>query len=456
MSKTFRSLKEATVLCAFCLLLLTWAIAAASPIVTLIVGLAEIAVLNYFVGKRDVLYPAFVFSVIWALVSVAFFFCPIPIDPLHWKTILIFLGGDAALSAGVLAGNRSITGKEIVHPPATDHPQARNVLLALTVGLTSVFLIIIVHTAGSLFSLGVQALIALNAPDSRLADAGSASSTIIMSGGLLPVLTLWILLIENERRWKVAVCLVCALLFPLIVTQRGLVMVAFCGALTLMLLKKRDRSFRKMARPLGFAAIGIVGVMGAMSLTKYWVQEPGGISVTKGIWQYIAGPLAAFDHAVYHPGEYSDQPAAVFAQVLNPAARLGLVRYESWLQLDGSSLDRFVNVPFPANVYTAYKPYYEDFGLTGCLLAFALIGWIEGQLFYRAVRGGRFAMLFLAQLAGPLMFTTFDDLFHGFSRHLNVFIFAVLYFGLLSRFRVTLVGKMRHAVNEETQGQFEV
>jgi hypothetical protein len=193
-----------------------------------------------------------------------------------------------------------------------------------------------------------------------------------------------------------------------------------------------------MSTPLGIAALGIVSLMSVMSLTKYWVQQPVGASISTGAWWYITGPFAAFDYAVYHPAEYEDQPAAVFAQMLTPMSHLQLVRYRTSMEVDGSALDRFVQVPFPANVYTAYKPYYEDFGALGCFAAFAFFGLIEGQFFNSAIRGNPFAMLFLAHLSGSLMFSTFDDFYHGFSRHFNVIVFAIGYFWIMKRKKVRI------------------
>jgi oligosaccharide repeat unit polymerase len=215
-------------------------------------------------------------------------------------------------------------------------------------------------------------------------------------------------------------------------------MVAFCGAVTLLLLKTSDRSLARTAKPLGLAALGILVVMGSLSLTKSWAQNPEGYTAIDGVWMYIAGPIATFDYAIYHPEAFRDQPAVVFAQVLTPLSELHLIRYQTFQEKEGSKLDKFVYVPFPGNVYTAYKPYYEDFGLTGCLIAFGSFGLIEGYLFFRAVRGNRYAIFFFAYLAGALMFTTFDDNYHAFSRHLNILIFALGYFWLMKRKRVRL------------------
>ena len=72
------------------------------------------------------------------------------------------------------------------------------------------------------------------------------------------------------------------------------------------------------------------------------------------------------------------------------------------------------------------------------LVAFMLFGFIEGRLFYASVRGNRLAISCFAYLANALMFSTFDDFYHSFSRHLNIMIFLIGYFWLMKRVRIRL------------------
>lgn len=422
---------------------LVWIAFNPSPGIILLLGLTAMTYANYVIGGRDVLYPAFTYTSIWGLVAFAYDVCPIQVDRLGLKTVAIFLAGGAAFSIGSFLGNRPLIRAKYVEPGEKkspkncDNPQARNLLLGCTILVTILFLIQIIRLAGGISGLNLSFLLWLNSPWGPLEQLDPLTNLIVGSSGFLAVLTLWVLLMEEKSRWKIALCVFCVCLFPLFVTQRGLVMVTFCGCITLFLLKRRDRSFRKMAAPLGIAALTIVSLMSLMSLTKYWVQS-GQFSATNGAWMYITGPLAAFNYAVYHPAQYEDQPAAVFAQVLTPLSQLQLIHYRTSMEVDGSALDRFVQVPFPANVYTAYKPYYEDFGALGCFTAFTLFGFIEGIVFYSAIRGRPLAILFLVHLSSSLMFATFDDLYHGFSRHLNVLVFAVGYFWILKRVRFRL------------------
>jgi oligosaccharide repeat unit polymerase len=406
---------------------LAWIAVNPSPGIVLLLGLTAMTYVNYVSGGRDVLYPAFTYTSIWALVAFGYALCPIEVDKLGSKTVAIFLAGGAVFSIGSFLGNRPLVPtKHIEHgeirtPQNRDNSQARNLLLCCTILVTILFLMMIIRLAGGISGLNLSFLIWLNSPWGPLEQLDPFSNLIVGSGGFLAVLTLWVLLMEEKSRWKIALCIFCVCLFPLFVTQRGLVMVTFCGCISLFLLKRRDRSFRKMAAPLSIAALTIVSLMSLMSLTKYWVQS-GQFSATNGAWMYITGPLAAFN----------------YAQVLTPLSQLQLIHYRTSMEVDGSALDRFVQVPFPANVYTAYKPYYEDFGALGCFAAFTLFGFIEGIVFYSAIRGRPLAILFLVHLSSSLMFATFDDLYHGFSRHLNVIVFAVGYFWILKRVRLRL------------------
>ena len=421
-----------------------WEVLNPSPSLLLMLGLGLISYINYLVGARDVLYPAFMFTTIWTLVSGIYYFCPIDVDPLGAKTVSIFLAGAASFSIGGFLGNRPLirarsSDRSAQFPVAnSDNPQARNILFAVTLSATILFLFLVIRLAGGISGLNLSFILKLNSPkDTPLEYADPVTKIIAGSGGFLPVLTLWTLIMEERRKWKIALCAICAILFPLFVTQRGLVMTALCGCVTLFLLKTKDRRCGKMVVPLGTTALGIVVLMGAMSFTKYWVQS-GELGVTTAVWRYIAGPFAAFNYAVYHPTEFEDQSAAVLTQVITPLANLQIIHYRTWEDIEGSPRDRFVEIPFAANVYTAYKPYYQDFGAFGCFAAFALFGLIEGALFYSAVRGNPFAILFLVHLSTSLMFSTFDDDYHGFSRDLNVIVFAVGYFWIMKRIRFSL------------------
>src|ERR1035438_8302542 len=75
------------------LLLLLAVYTATATAAVLLLGFLALAYVNYFLGGRDVLYPAFTFTAIWGIVAAVYCFCPIEIDPLGWRTITIFLGG---------------------------------------------------------------------------------------------------------------------------------------------------------------------------------------------------------------------------------------------------------------------------------------------------------------------------------------------------------------------------
>ena len=109
-----------------------------SPTTALLFGLLVLSYLNYLVGGRDVLYPAFTFTAIWAIVAALYRLFPIEIDSLGWKTVLIFLGGSTSFSLGALIGNRPLIRKksevrEEEKSKLPDNPMARISLLGYTV-----------------------------------------------------------------------------------------------------------------------------------------------------------------------------------------------------------------------------------------------------------------------------------------------------------------------------------
>src|SRR5271169_65465 len=63
----------------------------------LVLGLT---LLNYYVGRKNVLYPAFLFSLIWLVVFCLYMVPMIEVDKLEADTLAVVVLGVAAFSAG--------------------------------------------------------------------------------------------------------------------------------------------------------------------------------------------------------------------------------------------------------------------------------------------------------------------------------------------------------------------
>lgn len=416
-----------------------WLAVNPAPITVLLLGLFALAYINYLVGGRDILYPAFTFTSVWAMVAVVYYLYPAEIDPLGGKTVLIFLGGGASFSLGSLIGNRRSFPKRPMdgEEPKTEVPgnsSLRIVLLSYTILVVFFYLLDVRKIGEGSISLSPMFLIELRMKilASYVEGVNPYSSRFVTSGFVVVPLVFWIFIMEEKRKWAVGLCAACVGLYSIFSTGRTQLMMVLCGWLFLSMLRRKDRTFRRTKWPLGFAASGIIVLLAVNSLlTKAETQGPDALNAATSLTLlYVAGPLAGFNHAVYHPEDFNGQPSVIFADVLAPLSRLGVVRYEL-----PEGVDRTVFAPFPINVYTCYKPYYEELGAIGCFAAFVLLGGIQGHLFGLAVRGSRVAALVGAFLTYPLMFSTFDDHYHSLTGTLIVIVFSLAYCHLPKRMK---------------------
>ncbi len=66
-------------------------------------------------------------------------------------------------------------------------------------------------------------------------------------------------------------------------------------------------------------------------------------------------------------------------------------------------------MPFPVNVYTGIQPVYEDFGVAGVVLAFAIIGAASTHFYVKGLRGNQLHIFLYGLALFPLLFVTFSD-----------------------------------------------
>jgi oligosaccharide repeat unit polymerase len=71
-------------------------------------------------------------------------------------------------------------------------------------------------------------------------------------------------------------------------------------------------------------------------------------------------------------------------------------------------VNEFVNVPYPSNVYTIYRPYFDDFGLLGAVGIQFFLGLLHGVL-YRKRFASRFFLCVFAISLYPLAMQFFED-----------------------------------------------
>ena len=116
---------------------------------------------------------------------------------------------------------------------------------------------------------------------------------------------------------------------------------------------------------------------------------------------YLLGPLPSLDTFVRH----------------QESMRLGdNILRSFWVAMDKLGFEthplplvnEFVNVPYPSNVYTIYRPYFDDFGLLGAVGIQFFLGLMHGAL-YRKRFASRFFLCIFAISLYPLAMQFFED-----------------------------------------------
>ena len=354
----------------------------------LLLGLLVISSANYFI-TRDVLYPAFMFSAVWCFAALVYVFFPFEIDPIGWSTVCIFLGGNLCFSVGCTVGNRPLSKRPAWFTAQTDNPQPRRLLLVYTILAVPLSIYATMKLAGVLNLSTAMFVAARQAVIETQADGRVVNSNVFVSmAPTIAVSNAFALIMEEGNRWVVAVGIGTTVVLGLFTTGRGIWLLLFLGWLMLALVRKRDRSVKVMAKQLvATALIILVSLTLATLLTKKETQKESldgksGLEIAGRLTAcYIAGPIAAFNYVVQHPSEFKNESNNTFALILAPLSRVGLVRYKPL-----PAFDTFYPVPFQINAFTAFKPYYVDFGVTGCFVAFLIFGFISGSVFHAALR----------------------------------------------------------------------
>jgi oligosaccharide repeat unit polymerase len=395
----------------------------------LLLGLLISAAVNYSL-TRDILYPAFMFSSVWCLAALTYVFFPFEIDTLSWTTVCIFLGGNVCFSLGCALGNRPLSRRPAWFTAPTVNPQPRRFLLVYSIIAVPLAVYATMKLAG-VFSLSSAMFVAARQAVVDIQTDGKAvnSNVFVSMAPTIAVSNAFVLIMEEGNRWLVATGIAATVVLGLFTTGRVIWMVLFCGWLVLALLRAKDRSIKEMAKKVtGAGLLALLALTVLPLLTKNETQKENSegksaVGIATGMTAaYVAGPLAGFNYIVSHPDTFHDQSNNTFAEILTPLSAFGL-HYNP-----PPPFDPFLPVPFLINVFTAYKLYYVDFGVLGCLIAFLFFGFLSGAVFRSAVRGNQLVTFFFAYLFFALIFTPFQDAYHLFHRYAYMVTYGLAYF----------------------------
>lgn len=380
-----------------------------SAIATLCYLLLVLSSLNYWIG-RDVLYPAFVFCVIWLVAATLFLLCPVEIDPLSRNACGLLAFGALCFSFGSVIGNRPlVNGQRPWFAESATNPQPRRLLLLYSCLTVPLFVHDTIRLAGG-FSFSQQFII--SARDALLASSSPGeslySNKVVSTAPMISILCAWIFLMEDRSRLIKGIAVAIVFVMCILSTGRSMLLQFIVGWVVIAFCRSRNRSLAAMRRKGAAVGISAVVLLTLITLvTKHETQGQDALQAAGTLTvEYIAGPIAAFDYGVHNVKKMDQR---------------------------NDPHGPFVEVPFATNVYTFYQNYYIRAGGFGCFLLALLIGVVHGRVFYACTHGNRFALFIMAYLDYALVLSIFTDAYSLLLRHVEVIGYAVLYFGILRK-----------------------
>lgn len=385
-----------------------------------------LTILNYRLGKRNVLYPAFVFSTIWATVLSIYFIPLIELDSLMPYTLVVITLGNVAFSAGGILC-RPVSIRQAM--PVASRPAAKRLMLAYCVCILPFFGAYIWGTGdadtGILRAARLVMLESVKLGEPPIPAVYSTAAT-------LSVLVAFIFLIElsdwDGERWWLASSISIALAFCVLTTGRTMLLQLIVGLCGIYLLKKDRLSAKRALRSLRWPMAVLFSLLLSMAVLGKAVTEDSPIveAFKASVFGYAVLPTAGLNYVLTHGDQYQHEPNHTFREIL-PV----LNKIDDLPHLPSPPLDDPLFVPGFTNVFTAFKFYYVDFGFAGMFVAFFLIGACQTWLFGRAMARDHCYLFLFAMSLSPLVMIAFDDQYSMFFTYGKQILFAVCYFRIL-------------------------
>ncbi len=395
--------------------------------------LAVLTILNYFAGKRRVLYPPLIYTSIWLADCALFWIAPIEVNKVHSITWWMILLGAAAFSAGgwlaKFLPQKLFKTRLRTFAHATASPVGRIALLSLSVAAIPILLHdILSRGGGGGFFQAFQA-----ARDSyvTMATEGQSESSLLSNLPLYATLVSVICLIE-KLDWIFWVSFATALACSIETTGRTFVLMLFAALTAVQLIKSNQDNFRGLLKVGGITILAFSAIFIALVFLNKDVSyfSSTGAVLSNFVLAYVIMPIPALDYVLTHSAEFAHAPHHTFGIVTKVFELLG------YSVSAPPNLDAYVWVPLPTNVYTIYKFFFTDFGFCGALVAILAIGLLQTIVYRRATGGDKIAMLLCGLLAYSVLMSIFDDTYSGSGLFLlfKAAFVATVYWGVLNRF----------------------
>ncbi|MGH9585358.1 MAG: O-antigen polymerase, partial [Acidobacteriaceae bacterium] len=276
--------------------------------------------------------------------------------------------------------------------------------------------------------LGANLLMRARAVEVESAQNGQQISSFIFNYFVIGSTFTALMFATGKHDWKFRAVVAAAFLGCILSTGRTGLLLLIAGLCAVRLLRShRERLWQAVKSLRWPVAIFLILYVALIFTNKNTKGVNGGVSGIASYYflSYIVGPLAAFDAVVQAPASFMPASSHVFEFPLKTAAALHLLSYTP-----PPKLDTFVQVPFAANVYTVFKYYFLELGVTGTLAIMFLIGGLHSLLYLKARWGGRFSTFLYAYSIYAVIMVIFDDAYYDAGRYLRAVLFGAIYLTL--------------------------
>jgi oligosaccharide repeat unit polymerase len=394
----------------------------------LIIVLAALTTANYWF-RRSVLYPPFLFCGMWLLDVVMHRLQLVDVDQLHPVTIEVVFAGAAMFSIGGLFA--FFVSARLVNTRLTVFGRPKREvkwLQYLMLGLLSAGLVVGIRSAivlaggiaggsGAFFAIARQAMV-------EKANEGLDSFQLSNYIGTWTIFVAALFLSDRMDRlaWTAtgvafAACLVSG-------GRTGLLLLF--GAVTCIVLIKSNRErFLDSVRFARWVIAVFVLLFGGMVFINKNIDTGSGTIIGVAgqfVVDYIVGGVTALDRVLLHMGDYRGSSNHTFEFFLRIASTLKIISYSP-----PPTIDEWINVPFPTNVYTYYRYIVTDFGIPIALVLTGFIGFLHSLLFRKAHTGSLIGLFLFSLSMYSVLMVIFGDAYWRFGNYFSAFAFAAFY-----------------------------
>jgi oligosaccharide repeat unit polymerase len=399
-------------------------------LITLFV-LVGLSIWNFRFGKRHILYPPFLFCLVWAIAYFAYVTFPMEINEITPSTIEVFVFGAMAFTLGgtlVMVLLRSRPSSVIRTTPVDTSRGARalpffKMLLVVSVALLPFFYLEVRQLGliggGGDFFKDARSQMSVMANEQNY----TYSSRVMGEAPTLAVLVFFLFVFESVNgtvsRFWLGASFVNAGLFAVLTTGRTTLLMMTVGVIASRTIRRDRPPFRTIL--IGLVVFTVLFVSLVFLFKQIDVSRPIVDTVVTYTFGYLAGPLVAFDEVVYAPWRFALDVNHTFSPIMKMVAPLLGIAYQP-----PPLLDSYVFIPFPFNTYSVYKFYFLDFGFYGTLLVVFLFAIIQTWLFHKARSGGPIYVFVFTVTLYALVTSVFDDAYFQWVYYCKVLLFSVL------------------------------